>query len=410
MEVKQGYKQTEVGVIPEDWEVKRIGELIYNVEYGSSSKSLTEGKIPVLRMGNIQTGRIVWENLVYTNEELEIGKYLLRKDDILFNRTNTAELVGKTAIYTGEYPAIFAGYLIRINVNKNLLNPHYLNYFLNTEPAKKHSRLVLSIAVGQANINGEKLKKYPIPLPPTLTEQTAIANVLSDTDALIQSLEKLISKKQQIKQGTMQALLTGRKRLPGFEGEWETKTLGEIGECIIGLTYKPSEVTISGVLVLRSSNILNMKLVYQDNVFVNKPIPDKLIAKSKDILICVRNGSKELIGKCALIKGAAINQTFGAFMAIYRSPFNRFIFYLFQSNTIKKQIEEHIGATINQITNKSLNSFEIPFPKENEQTAIANVLSDLDAEIEALETKLEKVKLLKQGMMQQLLTGAIRLV
>jgi len=191
---------------------------------------------------------------------------------------------------------------------------------------------------------------------------------------------------------------------------WEVKKLGEVGECIIGLTYTPENVKESGTLVLRSSNVQGCALKYDDNVYVDSKVPEKLINKENDILICVRNGSRDLIGKCALLKGKAIGETFGAFMSVYRSPFNEFIFILFQSEIIKKQIDEHLGATINQITNKSLNSFEIPFPSMEEQTRIATILSDMDNEITALETKLEKYKKVKLGMMQNLLTGKIRLV
>jgi type I restriction enzyme S subunit len=165
-----------------------------------------------------------------------------------------------------------------------------------------------------------------------------------------------------------------------------------------------------GKLVLRSSNIQNGQLCYENNVFVDIEIPEKLVLKENDILICVRNGSRDLIGKSSLIKGKAIGETFGAFMSVYRSDYNTFISLVFQSDIIKKQIDEHLGATINQITNKSLNSFIVPFPPLNEQTKIATILSDMDAEITALEAKLEKYRQLKQGMMQNLLTGKIRLV
>ena len=160
--VQAGYKQTEVGVIPEDWEVKRLGNLVHNVEYGSSAKSKVSGRIPVLRMGNLQGGRLNWESLVFTDDDKEIKKYELRYNDVLFNRTNTVDLVGKTSIYKGEQPAIFAGYLIRINRRDDLLDAGYLNYILNTTFAKRYGALVLSIAVGQANINGVKLKSYPL--------------------------------------------------------------------------------------------------------------------------------------------------------------------------------------------------------------------------------------------------------
>jgi type I restriction enzyme S subunit len=122
MELKPGYKQTEVGVIPEDWNVVPLGRLVRSVEYGSSAKSDVRGLVPVLRMGNLQAGQIDWTDLVYTEDQAEITKYTLRRGDVLFNRTNTIDLVGKTAIYEGEQPAIFAGYLIRINVVPELLN------------------------------------------------------------------------------------------------------------------------------------------------------------------------------------------------------------------------------------------------------------------------------------------------
>lgn len=126
-EVKPGYKQTEVGVIPEDWELVPLRQLILSVEYGSSAKSNVKGDIPVLRMGNLQDGELNWSDLVYTNDESEIEKYALDPGDVLFNRTNTIDLVGKTSIYRGERPAIFAGYLIRIRVDPSRLDSEYLN-------------------------------------------------------------------------------------------------------------------------------------------------------------------------------------------------------------------------------------------------------------------------------------------
>jgi type I restriction enzyme S subunit len=143
---------------------------------------------------------------------------------------------------------------------------------------------------------------------------------------------------------------------------------------------------------------------------VNIEVSDKLINRQNDILICVRNGSRNLIGKCALIQGRAVGETFGAFMAMFRSEYNKFIFHVFQSNIIKRQIDEHLGATINQITNKSLNSFQVPFPPLTQQMEIDRILSDMNAELVVLESKLEKYRQIKSGMMQNLLTGKIRLV
>jgi len=185
--------------------------------------------------------------------------------------------------------------------------------------------------------------------------------------------------------------------------DWECVSMGEVGNTVIGLTYSPSNVKDYGLLVLRSSNIQQNQLKYENNVFVDMDVPKRVIVKENDILICVRNGSKQLIGKCALINKNAQGYAFGAFMSIYRSKFSKFIFYSFQSNIIQKQIDETMGATINQITNKNLDEFKIALPQLSEQTAIATVLSDTDKLIQALEKKIAKKQLIKKGAMQKLL-------
>jgi len=172
-----GYLKSEL--VDKDWNWTTLGELCDDVEYGSSAKSGVEGKIPVLRMGNIQDGRLDWNNLVYTSDKMEISKYLLEYDDVLFNRTNSLELVGKTAIYKGERPAIFAGYLIRIRRKKDLLDGDYLTYYLNSKYASDYGKTVVISSVNQANINGTKLKGYPIPAP-SLSEQLAIVTKLNE--------------------------------------------------------------------------------------------------------------------------------------------------------------------------------------------------------------------------------------
>jgi type I restriction enzyme S subunit len=162
--------------------------------------------------------------------------------------------------------------------------------------------------------------------------------------------------------------------------------------------------------VLRSSNVQNGRLAYDDNVYVNLEVSEHLYTQVGDLLICVRNGSRALIGKCAVIDQAAAALTFGAFMAMYRTRHWRFVVHAFQGDDIQRQIRDNIGATINQITNKDMKAFRIKLPPEDEQTAIATVLSDMDAELAALEQRREKTRALKQGMMQELLTGRTRLV
>ncbi|WP_108928177.1 restriction endonuclease subunit S [Leptospira johnsonii] len=394
MEVRKGYKQTEVGIIPEDWEVATLGNLINNIEYGSSTKSKFVGKIPVLRMGNIQDGKIDWDNLVFTDNETEIQKYLLNKGNVLFNRTNTIDLVGKTAIYNGERPAIFAGYLIRIKVSDSLLNAEYLNYFLNTKPAKKHGRLVLSIAVGQANINGQKLKKYPIPRPPTLAEQEAIATVLSDTDALIARLETLLSKKRQIKQGAMQELLTGKRRLPGFTVEWETKNLADV--C--------NKIT-TGKL---DANAMSETGEYRFYTCAKEYYYIDYYAFNTEALLISGNGAN--VGYIHYFKGK-----FNAYQRTYvLTDFTANPIYLkiYLESNFKNRINTEVNAgNTPYIKMNTISEMDIKLPPTlAEQTAIATVLSDIDSEIEALEKKISKYKQIKQGMMQKLLTGEIRLV
>jgi type I restriction enzyme S subunit len=333
-------------------------------------------------------------------------------------------------VVTGRYGTIGEVFYIEENfwpLNTTLYvsdfkgnSPHYISYLLTTVNFASHSG-----KSGVPGINRNDIHELKVLRPPH-EEQTAIANALSDVDALITSLEKLIAKKRAIKTAAMQQLLTGKKRLPPFDqahtgykqtelGEipedWEVVELGAIGQNLIGLTYSPNDVVEHGTLVLRSSNVQKNKLAFQNNVFVDMELPNRVIVKEGDILICVRNGSKQLIGKCALIDKTTEGVAFGAFMSIYRTEFSSFIFYQFQSNIIQRQIDEIMGATINQITNKDMAVFKVPLPNDtNEQLAISNVLSDMDTEIDALEQRLKKIQQLKQGMMQELLTGRTRLL
>ncbi len=192
--------------------------------------------------------------------------------------------------------------------------------------------------------------------------------------------------------------------------EWSVRTLGDLGQSLIGLTYDPQNIDPSGVLVLRSSNIGNNSLQFGDDVHVNMDIPQRMIARLDDLLICVRNGSRPLIGKCALIDERAAGMAFGTFMSVFRSADTRFVFHCFQSDIIKRQINEHLGATINQITNKSLNSFKIPYPERREREAITAALSDMDEMLDALGALIAKKQDINRGAAQRLLTGKTRLV
>lgn len=200
-------QEVENSLFDQDWDTKKLGELCDGVEYGSSAKSAETGKVPVLRMGNIQDGAVDWSNLVYTNDEQEINKYLLNYDDVLFNRTNSAELVGKSAVYKSKAPAVFAGYLIRVKRKEASLNADYLNYYLNSSFARNYGRTVMSSSVHQANINGTKLKDYPIPTPP-IAEQKRLVERFNELKQETQALSRCYQQKLVALGELKQAVLT----------------------------------------------------------------------------------------------------------------------------------------------------------------------------------------------------------
>ncbi|UFA51993.1 restriction endonuclease subunit S [Deinococcus radiophilus] len=191
--------------------------------------------------------------------------------------------------------------------------------------------------------------------------------------------------------------------------DWEVKKLEEVGEALIGLTYSPSDVASEGILVLRSSNIQNGMLSFGDNVYVKSEVPDRIMVRTGDILICVRNGSRDLIGKSTVLDNRANGMTFGAFMSVFRSTYTKYLAHFFKSHIFLSQVEQHLGATINQITNASIYSFIAPLPPLPEQHAIAEALADADALIAAQERLIAKKQAIKQGAMQELLTGRRRL-
>ncbi len=417
-DVPVGYKLTEVGVIPEDWEAKTIGEVVTFSGGSQPSRSTfifkyREGYIRLIQIRDYKTDDFT------TYIPKDLARKCCSVDDVMIGRYGPPIFQILRGI-EGAYNVALIKSVLSQKVDLN-----YWYYYVQQERLFSLIEGLSQRSSGQTGIDMPSLKAFRFPLP-SLREQEAISRVLSDTDALITSLDKLIAKKRDIKQAAMQQLLTGKQRLEGFGDssgkfkqteiglipeDWEVKSLGDIGEALIGLTYNPSNVKESGLLVLRSSNVFEGRLAFENNVYVDVNVPDKLRTQKGDILICVRNGSRDLIGKCALIDERAVGETFGAFMTVFRTQFSSYVFLQFQSNLIKKQIHEHIGATINQITNKNLNSFKIPLPAcTKEQQAIAKVLSDMDSEISALEQRRDKTKALKQAMMQELLTGRIRLL
>jgi type I restriction enzyme S subunit len=413
MEIKPGYKQTEVGVIPEDWDVFPITSLLHKgsrITYGVVKPGPNDfDGVMFVRGGDVFDCKILTDQLRRIPRAIsaQYKRTLLTGGEILIS------LVG----YPGEValvPPSLAGAniarqvaMVRLDPNQPI-SPDYICTFLKSGTGR---RLLLRESIGSAQqvINLRDVNRVVVVLPQE-AEQRAIAEALSDVDGLLGGLDRLIAKKRNLKQAAMQQLLTGQTRLPGFHGEWEETTLGQIGECIIGLTYKPENVVDHGLLVLRSSNVQNGRLAYDDNVHVNVQVAEHLYTQLGDILVCVRNGSRALIGKCAVIDSTAVGVTFGAFMSVYRTKHWRFVLHAFQGDAIQRQIRDNVGATINQITNKDMKAFRLRLPPADEQTAIAEVLTEMDAELAGLEQRREKTRALKQAMMQELLTGRTRLL
>ncbi len=197
-------------------------------------------------------------------------------------------------------------------------------------------------------------------------------------------------------------------RFPEFRGEWEKKKLKEVGNSVIGLTYSPNDISDKGYLVLRACNIKDNQLSFDDQIFVNMKIPEKLTVQKGDILICARSGSQHLIGKNAYIDKDYPCYTFGAFMCVFRCERSAYVFQGFQTSRIKKQILVNQGARINQITTANINAFSMYFPSIDEQTKIANFLNLFDARIEKQAEKVAALEEYKKGLMQKLFSQEIR--
>ena len=197
-------------------------------------------------------------------------------------------------------------------------------------------------------------------------------------------------------------------RFPEFTGEWEEFSLGEIGDSFIGLTYKPTDTVPSGgIIVFRSSNIQDGCIDYKDIVRVNKKVRENLITKNGDLLICARNGSSRLIGKNALLHRTDANQTFGAFMMVFRSDKNHFVHHLLNTKRYTSQVAENLGARINQITSSDLSSFRFFFPKDDkEMTRIASLFDLLDERIAVQNRLIDRLQPLIKGINRTIFTGS----
>ncbi|MDD2610954.1 MAG: restriction endonuclease subunit S [Giesbergeria sp.] len=410
-QIKPGYKRTEVGMIPEEWRVETIGSIFYlkqgvqtPVELQSAIKK--EDYIRFIRIVDLTDPSISWRYIKNPGKDHHISS-----NDLFMVRYGSPGLLGL------GFSGVIANNLFRLIPKKEISVNFYYQYIKN----KKAEIVEISGSSTMPAVNFGTLSALAV-LSPPLAEQRAIAAALSDVDALLAQLDQLIAKKRDLKQATMQQLLTGQTRLPGFSGAWQVKRLGDVGSCLRGVTYKgdndlsPHDTSYTKRL-LRSNNVQSATVVLDEVQFVNsRCVSVQQILQKDDILICMANGSKSLVGKAGIFNVADGHEyTYGAFMACFRTEattFNSsFVFYLFQTGKYKNYINNLLaGSSINNLNPSSIESLEFNIPQIAEQTAIATILSNMDAELATLQARRDKTHALKQGMMQELLTGRIRLV
>ena len=415
MELMKGYKQTEVGVVPGDWNLEELGDcLLSHPKYGigAAASSYNDALPTYLRITDIsEDGKFIHENKSSVNHT-NSHEYILENGEIVFARTGAS--VGKSYLYNiSDGILIYAGFLIKVKPDPSKLNSYFLKNIVTTKHFWNWIGMV-SMRSGQPGINSNQLNSFILPIPP-IKEQNAIAQALLDTDRYITGLEKLIEKKHQIKQGAMQELLKPKVG-------WEVKKLGDLGACLRGVSYNPerdlySFDELNTIRLLRSNNIQNSKIDTNGLQFVDKlRVKRHQIIQDNDIIICMANGSKQLVGKAAKFKNNSnLDYTYGAFMGCFRTDANiadsSFVYYNFLTNSYRNYIDVLLsGSSINNLNPKNIESIEICLPRIEVQKEISETLLNFDLEIDLLNEKIEKAKSLKQGMMQNLLTGKIRLI
>ncbi|RZB32685.1 MAG: type I restriction enzyme, S subunit [Candidatus Argoarchaeum ethanivorans] len=420
VKVKPGYEQTDVGMIPEDWGLICYADYLNIISgIGFKKSEYCDIGIRLLRIDNVSYGQISWDSIAYLPFQYtkKFPNLVLLEGDILLalNRPITNNQLKLARMNAEDSPAILYQRVGKIEVINRKLNKKFAYFVL-----RKYVRKFVeesSVGSDQPFVSTTKLKKICIPLPP-LPEQTTIATALSDADALIQSLERFIAKKRDIKQGAMQELLTGKKRLPGFEEmkgykktevgvipvDWEVKPLSHLVYFTNGKAHE-SSIKDDGKYVVVNSKFISSEgkvIKHTDNCFCSTDSGNILMVMSD-----VPNG--KAIAKCFFVDTDnyyTVNQRICSLKAKVDDP--KLLFFLIDRNKYYLSFDDGVNQT--NLRKDDVLVCPIPHPPTiAEQTAIATALSDMDAEIAALDSKLAKARQIKEGMMQELLTGRIRL-
>ncbi|HML53119.1 MAG TPA: restriction endonuclease subunit S [Solidesulfovibrio magneticus] len=433
MEVKPGYKMTEVGVIPEDWEATKLGRCstFKTGPFGSAlhqSDYVYDG-VPVVNPMQILDGTLVPTSHMSVAEQAarRLTDFRICFGDIVIGRRGE---MGRCAYVLPQQDGWLCGtgsMIIRVSRS---VDARFIQRLLASAPI---IAAIENTSVGSTmiNLNQSTLENLVIPLPPTKAEQEAIASALSDVDVLIESLEQLIAKKRNIKQGAMQELLTGKRRLPGFQQkagfkdsevglipeDWELCSLSEFSAFI---TKGSTPTTYgfgwesTGVLFLRSECVSEHGLDLSQSMFISEDAHSSLrrsSVKHGDILVTI-TGNVGRVVLFDLYEDANINQHIARVRIVSSDICDSFVYYFLSLPLSKKRFNSILtGQAYPQISLKQVRDTQIPLPSTKaEQEAIAVILSDMDADITSFEVKLSKARHLKQAMMQELLTGRIRLV
>jgi type I restriction enzyme S subunit len=420
MELKPGYKQTEVGVIPEDWDCVSIQSAASNTSnaivggpFGSdlTSSDYVYSGVPVVRGANLGS-KMIGGSFVFvsTSKASALAANLARPQDLVFTQRGT---LGQVSLVPDEP---FESYLIsqsqmKVSLDGARYGSEYVYHYFSSAPGQKQI-LDSAIQTGVPHTNLGICRKYVFPAP-CITEQEKICDVLNDIDSHLQLIGRLLDKKKQIKQAAMQELLTGKRRLPGFEGEWEVKMLKDIIK--IPVTDGPHmtpRFLDTGVPFLSVNNLVNNRIDFGDLRFISKEDHCTFSRKCKpqkgDILL----GKAASVGKVAIVDSDTEFNIWSpiALIRITENHSPAYVYYALQGQDLVGQISLLTNASSQgNIGMGDIEKLAFRLPGKEEQTAIASTLSELDAELATLEARMEKVQQLKQGMMQQLLTGKIRL-
>lgn len=397
--VPEGYKMTEVGVIPGDWRIGKLAQLA-DIRSGIAKNSNAIPKNPItvnyLRVANVQDGYLdLAEMSQLTINRDELNRFLVFPGDMLMNEGGDIDKLGRGALWKGGFhPCVHQNHVFVVRCKSNL-SPVYLNAWTSSTSARRYFLLAGRQTTNLASINKTSLGQLPISLPPTKAEQQAIAEALSDADALVESLEQLLVKKRQIKQGAMQELLTGQKRLPGFTGKWKPKRLGDIAHIKTGSRNNEEKVDDG-----------------EYPFFVRSATVERINSYSLDCEAILVPGEGGIGSIFHYINGHFdVHQRVYAITQFIPEICGKFIYLYMSMNFGSHAMQNSVKATVDSLRLPTFQDFEISTPPTlAEQTAIAAILSDMDSDIAALQAQLVKARQIKQGMMQELLTGRIRLV